>query len=263
MEKSIMTDEGIEIISSPEKVDMADDWYEFANLHHFWIQARFNALKRHLKNINLSGKSLFEVGCGNGLIINQFEQAYGATVDGCDLNLFALKQAKTQRGKLYCLNIFEHPKFLQKKYDGVLLMDVIEHIDDDSTFLRAAIQYVNDEGLVLINVPAINHFFSKYDVAAGHKRRYDKEMMRKLLTENNIEPLVISYWGLSLVPIVLLRKLLLKITGSKNIIKNGFKPPNELMNRLFKVMLSTETGIIKSPWIGTSLIAVGKVRRNV
>ena len=262
MEKSIMTDEGIEIISSPEKVDMADDWYEFANLQHFWIQARFSALKRHLKNINLKGSSLFEVGCGNGLIMNQFEGEYGGKVDGCDLNLFALKQARGHQGKLYCLNIFEHPQFLQKKYDGVLLMDVIEHIDNDSAFLRAAIQYVNDDGIVVINVPAINQFFSRYDVAAGHKRRYNKEMMHKLLAENNIVPLAISYWGFSLVPIVLLRKWLLKIMGSKNTIRNGFKPPNELMNRLFKVMLSAEMGVLKSPWVGTSLIAIGKVKRD-
>ena len=139
-------------------------------------------------------------------------------------------------------------------------MDVIEHIDNDSAFLRAAIQYVNDEGLVVINVPAINHFFSKYDLAAGHKRRYNKEMMHKLLAENNIVPLAISYWGFSLVPIVLLRKWLLKIIGSKNTIRNGFKPPNELTNRLFKVMLSAEIGVVKSPWVGTSLIAAVLVK---
>ena len=56
-------------------------------------------------------------GFGNGVIMSQFEREYGAKVDGCDLNLFALKQARGHRGNSYCLNIFEHPQFLQKKYD--------------------------------------------------------------------------------------------------------------------------------------------------
>ncbi len=262
MEKNITTDDNIQILSPPEKVDMADDWYEFATLEHFWIQARFRSLKAHLKKIDLSQSTLFEVGCGNGLIINQFEKEYQATVDGCDLNMLALKQAKDHRGKLYCLNIFEPPRSFQRKYDGVLLMDVIEHIDDDSTFLNAALEFVDDDGIVMINVPALNAFFSQYDVAAGHKRRYDKEMMRRLFEKNHITPIAISYWGLTLVPIVLLRKLVLKLAGGKNTIRTGFNPPNEFINRMFKAMLAVETRLFKSPWIGTSLIAIGKINRN-
>lgn len=262
MERNTTVSDDIEIISPPEKVDMADDWYEFANLHHFWIKARFDALKLHLNKIDLRGSKLFEVGCGNGMIINQFEREYNATVDGCDLNMLALRQAKGHRGKLYCLNIFEPPKDFVKKYDGVLLMDVIEHIDDDSTFLKASIQYVKDDGLVMINVPAINLFFSKYDTAAGHKRRYNKTMMRKVLGENNITPLAIYYWGFTLVPVVLLRKLVLKIFGGKNTIRTGFHPPNEFTNRMFNGILSLENRLMNSPWIGTSLIAIGKVNRN-
>jgi 2-polyprenyl-3-methyl-5-hydroxy-6-metoxy-1,4-benzoquinol methylase len=262
MERNTTINKNIEIISPPEKVDMADDWYNFANLNHFWIQARFDALKTHLSEVDLSGTRLFEVGCGNGLIINQFEDAFNTTVDGCDLNMLALNQAKDNRGKLYCLNIFESPQSFIKKYDGVLLMDVIEHIGDDNTFLNAACQFVKDEGIVMINVPAINSFFSKYDTAAGHKRRYDKEMMLKLFRHNNITPLSIAYWGLTMVPILLLRKLVLGISSGNNTIKTGFQPPNQLANRMLKGTLSLENAVFKSPFIGTSLIAIGKLNRK-
>ena len=108
----------IEILSAPEKVDMADEWYEFVSLQHFWIKARFNAAKRDSLINSLSNVKLFEIGCGNGLIIRQFESLSGVTVDGCDLNMFALNQIEYTNGRLFCLNIFEKPEALINQYDG-------------------------------------------------------------------------------------------------------------------------------------------------
>ena len=58
-------------------------------------------------------------------------------------------------------------------YDMILLMDVIEHIDDDVGFLTAALKHLKSDGVVVINVPAHMSFYSKYDEVAGHKRRYN------------------------------------------------------------------------------------------
>jgi 2-polyprenyl-3-methyl-5-hydroxy-6-metoxy-1,4-benzoquinol methylase len=262
MEKNMTTRE-IELISDPEKVDMADDWYDFAEPNHFWIRGRYNALEKLLPGaIDYSTCRFLEIGCGNGLIIDQFERFLNTTVDGCDLNLLALNKITNLKGDLYCLNIFDKPEKLLNKYDGILLMDVIEHIDDDSAFLKTATKYLKKGGLVIINVPSINFFYSRYDIAAGHKRRYSKKMMKNLFDKNDIELVRISYWGLTLVPIVLLRKLLLRIVNNNDTIKNGFKPPNETFNKVLDKILRWETKLVKSPFIGTSLIAIGRIRNK-
>ena len=247
------------ILSPSEEVDMADAWYEYASLDHFWIQSRFDAILKVPIAKQLFNKRLFEIGCGNGLILNQFESYFNIAVDGCDLNPFALEQIENARGKIYSLNIFDKPKELVGKYDGVLLMDVIEHIDNDALFLKTACQYLVAGGLVIINVPALNSLFSKYDVMAGHKRRYTKKMMETLFKECGIEKVSIEYWGFSMIPIAWLRKFMLMFTPDEKVIKSGFRPPNKLMNLLLKKLMQLENVLMKSPPKGTSLVAIGKI----
>ena len=42
--------------------------------------------------------------------MQQFETLENVTVDGCDLNMFALRKVGRVKGDLYSLNIFENPK---------------------------------------------------------------------------------------------------------------------------------------------------------
>jgi 2-polyprenyl-3-methyl-5-hydroxy-6-metoxy-1,4-benzoquinol methylase len=255
-----MTDKDIEILSAAEQVDMADEWYEHATLNHFWIKSRYTALKKVNEIKNLADKNLFEVGCGHGVIMEQFEQQPGVTVDGCDLNMYALKKIGKVKGRKLCLNVFDKPEALLSKYDGVLLMDIIEHIDNDSEFLKTSLAYVKPNGLVVINVPALNSLYSKYDEILGHKRRYTTEMLRTLFEKNGIEEIKIQYWGLFLMPIAMIRKVVMKYTAEDKIAKNGFKPPNALINKLFGMLLSVEAKLFKSPFIGTSVVAVGRLK---
>lgn len=252
----------IVFISEPEKVDMADDWYEYATLNHFWIKGRFNAIKKHLP-LEISNTRFLEIGCGNGMIIKQLETNYSnLIIDGCDLNLKALHKVDNVKGILYCLNIYDKPSELMKKYDGILLMDVIEHIEDDYSFLNLATSYLKLKGLVIINVPALNFLFSDYDKVAGHKRRYSKKMIMQLFEKNNIEAISISYWGLTLLPIAILRKFILKIVSRKNVIKQGFQPPLRLLNFLLGICLMIENYLFSSPGLGTSIIAIGRLRKS-
>lgn len=250
----------ITVISSPEKVNMADDWYQYATLDHFWIKGRFRAAMQSKLLQQLNASRILEIGCGNGLIIQQFEDRLKVVVDGSDLNMFSLERVGAIKGDLYCLNIFDKPKKLLNQYDAILLMDVIEHIDDDEEFLREGTYYLKNEGLVIINVPALKGLFSKYDTAAGHKRRYNKEMIRKLFTHCQIEAVSIRYWGFTLLPIAFLRNVILKFIGKDKIISTGFRPPNKALNWILDKILSMESLVLESPIYGTSIIAVGRYR---
>jgi hypothetical protein len=181
-------------------------------------------------------------------------------VDGCDLNMLALHQIGKTKGRVLCLDIFDKPKDLLEKYDGVLLFDVIEHINDDSIFLENSLKYVKKGGLVIINLPALNSLFSKYDIASGHKRRYNKKMTSELFSKCNVEEISISYWGLSLVPIAVIRKIMLNLVSKEKIILKGFKPPNSTINKILNWTLALENKLIKSPSLGTSIRAIGRAK---
>jgi hypothetical protein len=60
------------------------------------------------------------------------------------------------------------------RFDAVLLLDVLEHIDDPVAFLDGEVRpRVATGTLVLACVPAFPSLFGVHDAALGHHRRYD------------------------------------------------------------------------------------------
>lgn len=58
-----------------------------------------------------------------------------------------------------------------------MLLDVLEHIENDEDFLRLLYKKLEPDGKVLITVPAFKCLWSNEDVSAGHFRRYrDKQL---------------------------------------------------------------------------------------
>ena len=128
-------------------------------------------------------------------------------------------------------------------------------------FLKTSIKYLKDDALVIVNVPALNALFSRYDTAAGHKRRYTKKMMRKLFADCGISDVQTHYWGFSMLPIAVVRKFVLMFVSQEKIISTGFEIPNSFSNKALNWLLKTGIKIMSSPPLGTSLIAVGRIRK--
>lgn len=57
-------------------------------------------------------------------------------------------------------------------FTAALLLDVIEHVDDDIALLRAGAAGVDEGGVVIVTVPAWPALFSSHDRALAHRRRY-------------------------------------------------------------------------------------------
>lgn len=249
-------------LSQPADVSMADEWFGIASTDHFWMEWRFRFIRRSLERAGLlkrNGRYL-EIGCGHGQFLKQCDEHLpDIAVDGCDLNLYALKKIENARGDVFVYNIFEMPESMHLKYEGIFLLDVIEHIDDDAAFLRKALEHAKPGGIVVINVPALSALFSKYDTVAGHKRRYTRKRLVSLFEQCGLEPVYISYWGFSLLPIALLRKIYLLFVPERKVIAKGFRPGFPWVNSLLKLLMRVELALVRSPILGTSVVAVGKL----
>jgi 2-polyprenyl-3-methyl-5-hydroxy-6-metoxy-1,4-benzoquinol methylase len=64
------------------------------------------------------------------------------------------------------------------KFDSILYIDVIEHIEKDVEELRLATSFLKAGGYLIILVPAHQFLFSDFDKAIGHYRRYNKSMLQ-------------------------------------------------------------------------------------
>lgn len=238
---------------------MADEWFELADRDHFWMQWRCDALERWRRMLPEPGALVMEVGCGNGVFLEQLEQRFGYTADGCDLNRQAMLRAAEGQGELFLYDVHTRQQQLRQRYQAVFLMDVIEHVDDDVSFLADAAELAEPGGLIVVNVPCSQLLFSKYDEVAGHQRRYGKEQLRTVLVRAGLEPLDLGYWGFSLLPILVARNLLCFFSSREKVIERGFAPPGPLAHTILHSLRRFEIGLLKNPPFGTSLLGLARV----
>ena len=68
------------------------------------------------------------------------------------------------------------------RFEGVMMLDVIEHVEDDVAFVTDVVRHsLADTGWVLVSVPAYQGLFSDHDRALKHYRRYSPATLRTTL----------------------------------------------------------------------------------
>jgi SAM-dependent methyltransferase len=245
----------IAYLSQPTEVSMADSWFDIAAIDHFWIRRRFEVFQRLAGRWISGAREMAEIGCGHGLLQRQIEEAYGREVTGFDLNDYALKQNVSQRSKVCCYDIFRRDETLRERFDVIFLFDVLEHIADENRFVKALMFHLAPKGKLFVNVPAGQWAYSPYDQAAGHVRRYSIGTLRETAERNHLEVQEWSYWGLPLIPILLLRKLwLMGKHDQSKIIMTGFDSRTPGINKTLGMLSRCEA--IPQRLMGTSLMAV-------
>jgi len=249
-------DRDITILSDPQVVSMADEWFEIANLYHFWTRRRFDVLTALLRRLSFSPGRACENGCGNGLIQRQIEDRFGIPVDGIDLNLSALKASVSYKGQLFCYDIFEERPEFREKYDFLILFDVLEHIEDQLGFLTRASEFVRPGGSIAINVPARQELFSVFDVHVGHVRRYSLESLSEVVAKAGLDEKVTTYWGYPLVPLLWVRRIMLRGTRRDQVIQAGFSPRGGLVNHALTLVAGLER--IPNKTYGTGLMMIAE-----
>ena len=116
--------------------------------------------------------------------------------------------------------------------------------------------------IVIMTVPAHQCLWSKYDVIARHKRRYNTPSLKKLVHQNGFNILEMKHFFISILPLLFLRKILNK-DNHKNLCDNKVKEEfkiNPILNFICKLMLNIENQILKkvSPKIGGSIAIVAE-----
>jgi SAM-dependent methyltransferase len=64
-----------------------------------------------------------------------------------------------------------------EKFDAIMYIDVIEHIEKDAEELARANTLLSEKGYLIVLVPAHQFLYNEFDKAIGHYRRYNKKML--------------------------------------------------------------------------------------
>ncbi len=153
---------------------MATEWWDpegkFKPLHKF-NPIRIKYIKENIisnfklknKNKPLAGVNILDIGCGGGLLSEPMSRM-GATVTGIDASNKNIKIAKlhSKKNKLKVNYFCSSPEKLKikKKFDVILNMEIVEHVEDINFFLKSCSKLLKKNGLMF--VATINKTLKSY-----------------------------------------------------------------------------------------------------
>jgi SAM-dependent methyltransferase len=134
--------------------------------------------------------------------------------------------------------------------DRVVLVNVLEHIEDDAWALSELSRVVSPGGCILIFVPALMFLMSRLDTLLGHFRRYHLAELKEKLRRADIDIVSCGYFDLpGVVPWFLVNRVL----GS-----SSFNPALvRLYDRAIVPIARGAEALIRPPF-GKNLIAIGR-----
>jgi 2-polyprenyl-3-methyl-5-hydroxy-6-metoxy-1,4-benzoquinol methylase len=80
-----------------------------------------------------------------------------------------------------------------ERFDSVVMLNVLEHIEDDVGVLSGLSTVVQPGGRIIIYVPALNSLYGKVDRQLGHFRRYSKWRVRGIAAEAGLQIVALRY----------------------------------------------------------------------
>ncbi len=169
-----------------------------------WVPAPRYLLRRN-RIIELLSKfktgSVLEFGCGAGTLIKElYELGFECTaVEESESALAIAKKFNQQTKNIVLDHIAKLPN---NKFDYLLAFEVLEHIEDDFSALKLWRKHLNDNGKLMLSVPAHMSKWSATDVWAGHFRRYEKEQLIELLKRAGFEEIYIESYGYPLANLI-------------------------------------------------------------
>lgn len=153
-------------------------------LRHPWELARVDFFKYIVLDspILSNAKRILDAGSGDGFFIDNLIKAlqnrpdvvcWDAHFDAEDVSDPHYIKTKTKP---------------DGKFDLVILLDVLEHVEEDESFLYQLSEVMVSGGHLLFSVPAWQWLYTGHDKALGHFRRYKPATCQALLNKIGLIP---------------------------------------------------------------------------
>ena len=245
---------------------------EMFNIHadvearHWWFEARRRILFPLIRQVmaEQEGGLVVDVGCGTGGTVAALCEEYDCL--GIDDSKLAIETAQaTYPPATHSRAGFRHGRMpddlrdLAPRVGLYLLMDVLEHVENDCAFLADLIALARPGTHILITVPAGAELWSRHDVTAGHLRRYDLDDFTSLWQGQDAAPRLVTFFNSRLYPLIRLARYTGNYFGA-SCGRGGsdFHVPPYPANALLQGIFAGEGGRILSHLDGPETMAYGR-----
>jgi 2-polyprenyl-3-methyl-5-hydroxy-6-metoxy-1,4-benzoquinol methylase len=222
---------------------------------HWWWRSREAHLLATIGRLarSMTIGRLLDVGCGDGLFFDTLSR-FGS-VEGIEPDAGLLRDPRW-RDRIAVGRLGEARP--GHAYDLVLMLDVLEHIEDDRAALASARALVRPGGALLLTVPALPRLWSRHDEANAHFRRYRAGTLGDLLRESGFIVESIRYFFAWTVLPMLLRRWL--APAGQGAADYDVAIPPRPVNDLLTALSTAEHALGRLvPWpVGSSLLAIAR-----
>ena len=202
---------------------------------HWWYRARRRVLAEVLRrHAPPAPRRVLEIGCGTGGnlgMLGGFGPVTG--VESSDVALDYCRRAGYPR--LFQGHLPDHLPPDLGESDWVCLLDVLEHMQDDTAALRACHRLIGPGGALIVTVPAYPWLWGPHDQLHHHERRYTRASLIAVAAKAGFEPALATYFNFWLFPLAVAARVKDRWLGSRS--SAGLGPPprwlNEIMFRIF------------------------------
>jgi SAM-dependent methyltransferase len=167
---------------------------------HWYYVAKLGAL---LTCLDREPERILDVGAGSGFFARKLLERTAARSAVCVDTGYAADRTDRVGSKPL---VFQR-SIAADAADLVLLMDVIEHVDDDAQLLAHYGALVKPGTRFVISVPAFPWLWSQHDEFLEHRRRYTRRSLLSAISAAGLRPTGSFYFFASIFPAVVAHRL--------------------------------------------------------
>lgn len=214
-----------------------------------WTEMKqFGPMSRHVRRLSLgilkrlNFRSVLDAGCGEGSFLSALQIVKpGLSLSGVDISEVAVTHARKllPGAKFYVADL--EKEIIEKTFDLVTAIDVIEHIPDDITFLHNIRRMTDKYFLVCTLIGRMRPF----EKSVGHVRNYTEKELIEKLSASDFRVVLVKKWGLPFYS-PLYRNILQYVPESAYTGRFSFskKVTSQLLYYLFKFNFSNRGDVI-------------------
>jgi SAM-dependent methyltransferase len=223
---------------------------------HWYFRGRVTVISAALRRVLPPRRlRLVDIGCGTGAILRvlaDFGEAIGVEANDALLEVARASGLDARKGML------PHDLPIAPGWaDVVLLLDVIEHLDDDLGALRRVSSVLAAGGVLVLTVPAYPWLWSGHDDLLGHRRRYFAPGLRRLVERAGYRVERLTHFNTVLFPLIAGRRLYKQWLGDD---RHDLQRTGRTLNGVLEGLFSLERHLVPAVTLpfGTSLFLVAR-----
>ena len=225
---------------------------------HWYYQAKLAMLLQEIRGLPI--QKILDIGAGSGLFSEHLLMNTDARSALCiDINYCDDREALAAEKIIQFRQNFDF-----SDADLVLVMDVLEHVDNDIELLAQLKGKVKFGAFFLVTAPAFQALWSQHDEFLNHRRRYRLDALESVISKSGLQLVRGCYFYSLLLPVAAATRWAGRLRKfDSGTTQSQLRQHHPLVNKLLAKICRSELGWYqKNRWAGLTAVCLARNSRT-